>query len=41
MLMMPVLYTHEVLKQLGKVDVFVVDTAVFLSLTNLLDPANR
>jgi hypothetical protein len=41
MLVMTVLYTHKVLKQLSKVDVFVVDIAVFLSFTNLMDPANR
>jgi hypothetical protein len=35
----PILYTHKVLQQLCKVNVFAMGIAVFLSLTNLLAPA--
>jgi hypothetical protein len=41
MFAVPILHTHKMLQQQSKVDVFAMDIAVFLSLSNLLAPATR
>jgi hypothetical protein len=39
MFTVPILYTYKMLQQLSKVNVFAMDIAVFLRLTNFLTPA--